>query len=187
MKAIKYYLLVLALFLLPAFSAFGQRTMKGQIFIDATGGWTPVATLGVGGYLIPGYWYSGVEGLRMRKVLAQAGSPLTEHLDTYHLKARGGYMQRLVGTRSRSVSLYAGGDAWVGLESVDPFNRLSDDYVLSINDGNTFVFGVTPRLEAEFFLGKIFAFTLGGRLPFAFLSRIRMMTWQGMAGIRIAF
>lgn len=179
--------MLLALLVVPAFSAFGQRTMKGQIFAEMAGCWTPGATLGAGGYTISGYWCAGAEGLLMRRSLAMGGEAMAEHLDIYHLKARGGYMYRFVGTRSRAVNLYGGGEAWVGLETLDPFHTMPDDIVLSIDDGNSFVFGVTPRLEAEFFLGNHFAIVLGGRVPVAFLSRLRMFNYQGTVGFRIAF
>lgn len=185
MKTIRFVVLVLALLLVPASGVFAQRTMKGQIFIDASGGWKPGATIGAGGYLIPGYWCAGVEGMLLSRRLAQAGSVMTGRLDVYHAGAHGGFMYRFVGTRSRAVNLYGGGEAWLGLESVDPFGRLPEDVVLSIADGTTFVFGVTPRLEAEFFLGRRVALTLGGRLPLTFMSRMGILSYQGTAGIRI--
>lgn len=186
MRTIRHISLLLVLLCVPAFAAFGQRTMKGQYFVDVSGGWIPTATVGTGMYTLSGYWCAGIDGLLMRRKLASGGAVLDTRLDVYHLRARGGYMYRFVGSRSRAVSLYGGGEAWVGLESVDPFRALPDDIVISI-EGNSFVVGVTPRLEAEFYVGRNVALTLGGRLPLAFLSRMRLLTAQGTAGVRVAF
>jgi len=188
MKKIRRYILVaLSLLLLTGGNVSAQRTMKGQMFLDLAGHYPLAGSVNVGQYLMPGYWMAGLEALRMREYLLMDDIVGTVSLDVWQTKAKGGYMARLVSTRSRSISLYAGGVAWVGLESVDPFKKLPDTIVIPSLPKHKFVFGVTPEVEAEFFLGSHFALVVGGRLPLAFLSNIRMVTAQARAGIRIAF
>lgn len=188
MKEIRRYILMaLALLLLTGGQAAAQRTMRGQMFLDLAGHYPVGGSIGVGQYTLPGYWTAGLEALRMRERLIMDDAVETVSLDVWQTKAKGGYMARLVSTRSRSISLYAGGVAWVGLESVDPFKKLPDTIVIPSLPKHRFVFGVTPEVEAEFFLGSHFALVVGGRLPLAFLSNIRMATLQGRAGFRVAF
>lgn len=161
--------------------------MRGQMFLDLGGAYPIGASVGVGQYRIPGYWHAGVGALRMREPLRLDGAVEDMFLDTYQAKAGGGYMFRLVSTRSRSLGLYAGGVAWGGVEVVDPLKTLPEDVVLTIEKDPSFVFGVTPRVELEIYFGRHFALTLGGQVPVAFMSRIRYATAQGTAGLRFAF
>lgn len=186
MKTFKYLSLSLAL-LLSAFTASAQRTMPGQIFVDASFAWPVSVRIGSGGYMIPGFWDAGVEALRMRKSLAREDEVLETHLDVWQLKAYGGYRHRLVSTRSRIFSLYGGGDAWVGVEVFDPFKKLPSDIVFNMSTDPSFVFGITPVLEMELFLGSHFAFVLGGRASAAFLTRMNTFSGCGYGGFRIAF
>jgi hypothetical protein len=177
----------LAILLLVCLDAGAQRTMRGQMFMNLEGQWPVGASVGVGQYLIPGYWDAGFDLMRMHEPLRLDGAVEDTFLESWQLKAGGGFMFRLLSTRSRSLSVYGGGDAWVGLEEIDPRHLLPTDVVLTIDTGRKFVFGATPRLEAEIYLGRHFALVLGGQVPVAFLSRIRYASPQGTAGIRIAF
>lgn len=186
-KARRYIIMTLLAAVAICGSAHAQRTMRGQVFVDLAGGWPVGAAVSGGCYTLPGYWRAGLEALRMREYLRLDGTVGDATLDVWQARAQGGYMYRLAAARSRVVSLYGGGTAWVGIESVDPLRQLPDDMLLSIDSGETFVFGATPRLEAELFLGQHVAILVGGQIPVAFLSRIRMTTLQATASLRLAF
>jgi len=187
MKEIRRYILVaLSLLLLFGGQANAQRTMKGQMFLDLAGHYPIGGSVNVGQYLMPGYWMAGLEELRMREYLL-LGDTDAVALDIWHTKLQGSFFYRLVSTRSRALSLYGGAGVWVGLESVDPFKKLPDTIVLPGLPDHKFVFGVTPEVNMEVFMGSHFALVVGGRLPLAFLSNIRMVTAQARAGFRIAF
>lgn len=183
----RYILVALALLLLFAGRAEAQRTMRGQMFLDLAAHYPVGASLGVGRYVMPGFWKAGLEELRMREYLLVDGTVDDVALDVWQTKLQGSFMFRLASTRSRWLSLYAGGGAWVGLESVDPLKRLPESIVLPGLPDHKFVFGVTPEVEVELFMGNHFALVVGGRMPLAFLSNIRMLTAQARAGFRIAF
>jgi len=188
MKEIRRYVIVaMALALLLAPQAMAQRTMRGQMFLDLSGHYPVGGAVSVGQYRLPGYWMAGIEELRMREYLHIGDAVDNLTLDIWHTKLQGGYMYRLVSNRSRSISMYAGGMGWIAAESVDPLKKLPDDIVLPGLPKHKFVFGVTPMVETEFFLGNHFAVVLGGRLPLAFLSNIRLATVQARAGFRFAF
>lgn len=187
MKKIRRYILVaLSILLLTGGNVSAQRTMKGQMFLDLAGHYPLAGSVNVGQYLMPGYWMAGLEELRMREYLLMDDTGSLA-LDIWQTKLQGSFFYRLVSTRSRVLSLYAGAGAWVGLESVDPFKKLPESIVLPSLPDHKFVFGVTPEVNVEVFMGSHFALVVGGRLPLAFLSNIRMVTAQARAGIRIAF
>ena len=185
-KILRYTLLTLALLTL-ALSASAQRTRSGQMFVDASFGWPMEMRVGTGGYLIPGFWDAGAEAMRMTKLLRRDGEVMDLRLEVWQLKAYGGFRYRLIPTRSRVFNVYVGGDAWVGVEAFDPFKRLPDDIIFNVSTKPSFVFGVTPALEMELFAGNHFAFVFGGRADLAFMSRIKMFTYHGYGGIRVAF
>lgn len=177
----------LAILLMVCLDASAQRTMRGQMFLDLEGQYPLGASVAVGQYTLPGYWQAGVNLLQMREYLRLDGAVDLMNLDTYHLKAEGGYMFRLLSTRSRSFGIYGGAFGWVGIEAVDPLKVLPEDILLNIDKGRSFVFGATPRLEAQLFFGNHIALVIGGEVPIAVRSRIKMFNPQGTAGLRFAF
>lgn len=175
---------VAAAFLLACAPLRAQRTMAGEVFFDLQGQYPCGGTLSVGRYVLPGYWDVTLELMRMLEPLRVDGAVGDAMLESWQAKAGGGLMLRFLSTRSRGLNLYAGASAWLGIEDLDPRRLLPADLVLAPEAGRMFVFGATPRLEAELFLGSRVALVVGGRLPVAVLSRIRYLTAEGTVGLR---
>ncbi len=189
MKARRYVMAVAVLLALGAcHEALAQRTMPGQAFVDAGGRWPLGAYVGAGGYSIPGYWSAGLGASRQTERLsyADAGEGRPASLESWRAGLLGGYMFRLVATRSRGASLYAGARGYVAIERIDPFGRLPQDILLDLDAKGAFVFGVAPRLEAEVYLAGPVALYVAGDVPVTFLSQIRTFSARAQMGLRIA-
>lgn len=181
-------LLIVALtcFLL-AFSPIGasaQRTMKGQhaIGIEVGASMLRLGDLGFGlnysQYLLNAYWqvgtYASDNSIKTINALDM------EYVDCY---LQGDYMHRLLCTRSRSISLYGGGGAFIGYEFYDPRRALPANIDIQLPTGN-FLYGVNPRIEAEIFIIKRLALTLGGCFPITFSSPLVRLRPQLKMGLR---
>lgn len=173
------------LLLATASSAAAQRTMKGQHAVGAEVS-ADVPNLGDLGlclnysqYLLNSYW----------QVYASAGDnhiqtdrgPLMEYVDCF---IGGDFMYRLIATRSRSVSLYAGGGAFIGYEFYDPRKDLPANINTNLPTGS-FLYGISPRIEAEFFLTRQMAITLGTSAMVNFSSPLVKLRPQLRIGLRI--
>ena len=173
------------LLLATASSAAAQRTMKGQHAVGAEVS-ADVPNLGDLGlclnysqYLLNSYW----------QVYASAGDnhiqtdrgPLMEYVDCF---IGGDFMYRLIATRSRSVSLYAGGGAFIGYEFYDPRKDLPANINTNLPTGS-FLYGISPRIEAEFFLTRQMAITLGTSAMVNFSSPLVKLRPQLRVGLRI--
>lgn len=186
MKVRRYILFVFAV-VLAAAPASAQRTMPGQSFVDLRGTFPIGGGVSYGQYLVSSYWKAGVGTMRQREYLRVDGIVGETPLDVWQAKAEGDFMYRLVSTRSRIFSIYGGGGLWLGAEKVDPFRTLPSDVIVDLDGQYRFIFGATPRLELEFFIGNHVAVLVGGRLPCAVFSQIRVVTLQADAGLRVAF
>jgi len=184
---VRRHIIIAFVVILAALPAHAQRTMVGQSFIDLGVRYPVGAKVSFGQYLIPAYWMAGVELMRQRSFLRVDGDVSYTPLDVWQAKAQGDFMYRLVSTRGRTLSLYAGAGLWVGAEKVDPLEALPPDVILDLNKDYVFVFGGTPRIEAEIFMGNHVALVIGGQLPLAVFSQIRILSMQATAGLRIAF
>ena len=89
-----------------------------------------------------------------------------------------------MGTRSRSINLYGGGEVIVGLELIDPFEELPHQFKVSM-EKYRFIYGISPRILAEFFFSPRFAFTIFGTLPINFSSAISNVNYNLGGGFRI--
>ena len=155
-------------------SAHAQRTMKGQGMIT-TGASSSItrmqdigAELGYGQYLLRGYWYSAA-GVSTHKIRT-SGSYLMRFIDFI---GGGGYMHRLVSTRSRSISLYAGGGAFLGYEIYDPLKELPSSISTGLAAGS-FLYGISARAEVEFFITGRFAIAASLSAPVNFSSPVSL-------------
>ena len=177
--------LTVALMACAPLSAMAQRTMKGQhaVGAEATGCIPRLGDLGLclnySQYLLNAYWqvaaYTG-----NNHIMTSNGIPM-EFIDC---TIEGGYMHRLVSTRSRSLSLYAGGGAFIGYEFYDPRKELPATIYTNLPTGN-FLYGISPRIEAEFFLTRQMAITLGTSAMVNFSSPLVKLRPQLRIGLRI--
>ena len=176
--------LTVALMACAPLSAMAQRTMKGQHAggAEATGCIPRLGDLGLclnySQYLLNAYWqvaaYTG-----NNHIMTSNGIPM-EFIDC---TIEGGYMHRLVSTRSRSLSLYAGGGAFIGYEFYDPRKDLPANIETNLPTG-TFLYGLSPMIEAEFFIIKRLALTLGGCFHLTFSSPLVILRPELRLGVR---
>ena len=96
----------------------------------------------------------------------------------------GGYMHRLVCTRSRNISLYAGGEAFLGFESYDPMSELPSNIDTGLPSGS-FLYGIAPQVVAEIFLTGKLALVAGCSSPVNLSSPITMVRPNLMLGLRM--
>ena len=154
-------------------NASAQRTSSGEL--EATVSFTAApysigAEVSVGTYLLYTYAEGGVT-LMNRKVRAGSG------YDTSFLRLEGygAWMWRFFGTYSRRFNAYIGGDLFLGWEWLDPFDRLPSIQSRELSsegysDG-VFIYGLSPRLNLEFFVFPTVALVAGTRVPFTFNSQ----------------
>lgn len=105
-------------------------------------------------------------------------------MDYVHALAVGGYLFRLAGTRSRSLSLYAGGGVLTGLEALDPFTSLPGNIVLG-RTKYSFLYGVYAQGAMEWFVGRKLAVVLQASTPVTIGSAIGWMHWSIGLGLKL--
>lgn len=163
-------------------NAQAQRTMKGQSVLGAEASYNGMSA-GIAAdysqYTLNGFWYVGVCGNDYYGWYAPE-----KQIRYDHLSAFGGYLLRLAGTRSRSVNLYGGGEAFIGAELTDPFGELPEQFRAGI-EHYRFLYGVAPKILAEFFVSSGFAFTIFGSVPINFSSDNSNFNFNVGAGFRI--
>ena len=137
------------------------------------------AEISYGQYLLEGYWTASAKGAM--HTLVTSSDIRMRFLD---MTFSGGYMHRLVCTRSRSISLYAGGDAFLGFETYDPMNELPSNIDTGLPSGS-FLYGIAPQVVAEFFLTGKLALVAGCYSPVNFSSPITMVRPNLILGLRM--
>ena len=105
-------------------------------------------------------------------------------MDYVHALAEGGYLFRLAGTRSRSLSLYAGGGVLIGVEALDPFSSLPGNIVLG-RAKYSFLYGVYAQGAMEWFVGRKLAVMLQASAPVTIGSAIGWMHWSVGLGLKL--
>lgn len=185
----KRFLLITA-FLLCCLIAGAQRTSRGMGEITLTAGSTLShwgGELTYGQYLMSSYWFSGV-AFHNR---FEWDIPSGEKIHFPRLEARGGMLYRLLSSYNRAVSLYVGGDVFLGMEMLDLYGTLTEPVRRSLlNNGYKpyqFIYGTAPRVELELFLSPSFALVAGGRAPLTFGTRFPLLGWELSAGGRLNF
>ena len=165
--------------------ANAQRTMKGQyaIGIDISGRIPNISDIGLclhySQYLLDGYWQVGAYSGN-NQIMTSNGL----NLKYFDSTISGNYMHRLIATRSRSISLYAGGGAFIGYEFYDPRKELPANIDTKLPTGN-FLYGISPSIEAAFFLTRQLALTVCGVAMINFSSPLVKFRPQMRMGLRI--
>lgn len=179
-------ILSVILFLSQPCQAKAQRTMNGQSILTAEV--TALAAMhpgdfGInidyGQYLLSGYWYCSLAGEHNR--IATTTSYSIRYMDAY---AGGGYLHRILASRSRVFGLYAGGGAFIGYEFIDPMNERPSNISTSL-PGGCFQYGIIPEVEIEIFILRKTALTIGADSPIYFTSPLRKIRPRLKAGIRV--
>ena len=183
--AIKAAIFLSTLMASSQLQAHAQRTMSGQNNISLCA-YSPLSNIkDYGGeihwgqYMLNSHWRIEASGCCLRKA-TQTG----HILETCNITLGGSYMHRLAGTRSRSVSLYAGGGAFIGYEFFDPSGRLPE-YISTGLAKHGFLYGIHATTEAEFFVCRNVALVLYASIPINFSSPLGMVRFKTGGGIRI--
>ena len=101
------------------------------------------------------------------------------------------WLYRPYGTRNRKFSLYIGGDIFFGYERMDLFNQASATCRQSLyNIGYSkykIIYGLSPRIEGELFVGQQWAILFPIRIPITFNSQVGVFGFEVGVGARYNF
>lgn len=165
--------------------ALAQRTMRGESLVTASyqhlfqDAGVHGAEVSYGQYLSGSYWKAGVRGSDYMY------TPETSQPFRYqHLAAYGEWMYRLAATRGRTLNLYGGGGAFMGVETVDIWSPKRERAREGFEE-EAFLYGVSISAEAELFLSRRLALVLSGTLPLNFSSQFGWFHCQVGAGLRV--
>ena len=174
--------ITLVVMLAASIPASAQRTMSGQSSIGLSArynGSSVGAEAFYGMYTLGGLWDVSLSGDRYT-----VGISTGSRLEYYDICAKGGYLFRLLATRSRSLNLYAGGGIFAGAELLDPQGRIPS-YIDLGAPQTAFLYGIYAETTLEVFLGTRCAFLLTGILPLNFSSPVSMLHYGGQVGFKI--
>ena len=172
---------LIMLFLLCALplTARAQRTTCGGGMVSLEGFYPLGAGLSYGQYLPSSYWEAGVNALWRNHDIND------EYKMQYMpLCAFGNWLYRIVGTRSRSINLYAGAGVFLGWEFYDPCKTLPDFISGAISDG-TFLYGISAKIQLQAFLSRRFSVLLSGLAPINFSSPCKWIQPCASLGLRL--
>ena len=177
---------------LMSLTASAQRTAYGERQLNIEAHVSPApsfgAALSYGQYLLTSFWEGGVTADDYLKQNSEDGL-----FDNLRVEGYGAFLYRIFGTRNRQLSVYVGGDAFLGFEFLDPFKRLTQpSYQSYLNDGykaSQFIYGVSPRAEAEFFVSRDIALVARVRVPVTLNTQFRsdLVGFVGAVGVRYNF
>ena len=140
-----------------------------------------------GGYLRSSLWKAGVRAIDWNhRISSDTGVGHDDLFDHIAWSLYGGWRYRLFGTYNRVLSVYGGGDVFLGINQYEAFRILPSELKTGLPKSQ-FIYGVLPELEAEFFVGRCVALTLGVQLPVTLGSSLKSDKWNltGSIGVRI--
>lgn len=178
-------LLFVCILFFVSIAAQARRTSPGQFFGDVYGTYTFTSFgggLSFGGYTRLGYWYGGGTYANNTCLLS-----VGTEMDFPHVFADGGYMFRIVSTRSHSLNIYGGAGGFLGAELVDPQGKIAPSGKISPSGkvyGTSFLYGFYPQLTAEVFPLESVAFFVDARMPVNFVSIGGHIFFHLSAGVR---
>ena len=178
-------MLIIACLMMCSQSLSAQRTANRQSMVSVSAVSSLLrpqevgAVVSYGQYLLEGYWTASAKG--GMHTLVTSSDIRMRYLEVTFC---GGYMHRLVCTRSRNISIYAGGEAFLGFESYDPMSELPSNIDTGLPSGS-FLYGIAPQVVAEIFLTGKLALVAGCSSPVNFSSPITMVRPNLMLGLRM--
>lgn len=179
-------LLFVCILFFVSLAAQARRTSPGQFFGDVYGTYTFTSFgggLSFGGYTRLGYWYGGASFENNSCVLSNGNE-----MEFPHVFADGGYMFRIVSTRSHGLNIYGGAGGFLGVELVDPQGKIAPSGKISPSGkvyGTSFLYGFYPQLTAEVFPFESVAFFVDARMPVNFVSIGGHIFFYLSVGVRI--
>ena len=178
-------MLIIACLMMCSQSLSAQRTANRQSMVSVSTVSSLLrpqeveAEISYGQYLLEDYWTASAKG--GMHTLVTSSDIRMRYLEVTFC---GGYMHRLICTRSRNISLYAGGEAFLGFESYDPMSELPSNIDTGLPSGS-FLYGIAPQVVAEIFLTGKLALVAGCSSPVNFSSPITMVRPNLILGLRM--
>ncbi len=185
--------LTLVLIVAAQGKATAQRTAEGSIFIGVSQMVSAYAIpsggmdICAGGYLNNSLWKAGVRVVDWNHhISSDTEVDHDELFDHIAWSLHGGWRYRLLCTYNRALSLYLGGDAFIGLNQYEALRKLPDELSTGLPECE-FIYGVCPEVELEIFVSRNVALTLGALLPVTLGSSLKSDKWNltGSLGVRI--
>ena len=167
-------------------SAHAQRTMNRQnvVTLEAASSCYSFKDVGMhaswGQYGLTWYWKAWLNA-GPYSITVKTGDRMTYGQVT----SGADFMYRLVSNRRRSLSLYAGGGAFLGIESYNLWHKLPP-YIETDFPKARFLYGLDASLEFEAYISRTVALTVSGTAPFTISSLVRPFHFQLRLGVRVA-
>ncbi|MBQ0070997.1 MAG: conjugal transfer protein TraO [Spirochaetales bacterium] len=183
------------LLVFSAISTFAQRTSQGTFFATIETGTTfsSFGLVGIEGglYSRNGFWDVRIGSMMISRRTVGSMAENTGRLSAMRADLEGSYMFRLYSNKNRIFNLYAGGGAFIGAEMIDPFGTFSRTAVLPFSTSTVFIYGISPRADAEFFFLPMtvpnLALTGIIRTPLCFNSQMQMFHAELLVGLKYNF
>ena len=195
MKKSAFIVVTTLLFLTGAVTVHAQRTSQGTIEVTAS---VNTSFNSFGGDISAAYYfqssYIGGGVSYMDRKFHEKN--YDENVSLGRAEAYVTWMWRFFGSRGRAVNLYLGGDIFLGIEMLDPFKQctaVTRQALYNVNfEKNRIIYGLSPRLEGEFFVAPRVAIVLPLRLPIAFNTnrkgeRLWIVGYEAGIGARFNF
>lgn len=180
----KQLIMVICAILVACSQAFAQRTVPGDGALTIVPVYTGTSFGGHAGWTQWTLWGGWDAGLAVRDYTAKATEKV--RFNYTHIVLESDAMYRLLSTRSRSISLYGGGGAFIGVELTDPFSKLPDWISTDIGKAE-FLYGIQAMLEADFYVMKRLSIGIRGAVPINFSSAHNWFHWETGLAFRYDF
>ena len=147
---------------------FAQRTAKG-LNVAGLSAVSDLTSAGVELYFGKNLFRSYTGG---GLIFGNTGFSTPMGEDSYFTSFEGFYdfMWRAFYTRSRNFNVYVGADLFIGAEILDMYAKLTAPTFKALENAGyqsaALIFGASPRVEAEWFLGPYFSLNAGLRFAF---------------------
>lgn len=175
--------LSLLLLISTAGMSYAQRTIDGQYTVSGESFYTGSS---LGGRISVGR-YTGLGILNTSIAVANHRLDISDRLvgskvDALHVYGEVSMMLVLISNRAHSLLLYGGAGAFIGAEALDPFGKLPKD--IEVVKPISPIYGISPRVEADVFIGRRMALTVACQAPFN-IDMLRF-AYELALGFRIA-
>lgn len=188
----KRSVVIIALALLLPLSAFAQRTVNGTSIVELAGS-VPIADRGAGfsvlygRYVLDGFWDAGLVADTFVKDFTAPDH--SAEYDVVHLSGAYERQWRIISTWNRVFNIYAGGGVFLGVELIDPFNKLdyrkTGDRVDS--SSASFLYGASGAVSAELYILPYVSISVTARPKVFGGSNYGRFSAPASAGLRISF
>lgn len=197
-RFLKYFIISVAVTVLASFNLHAQQTAYGETFVGLSASADFPYFTGLGAEIEVGTYrsaicFGGNLSMQDRSVL-ESNSGERLHYIRWTLGPE--LMWRLFGNKARTLSVYLGGDAFFGTETLDTWKTLSPETWQGLTVGttednsfkeSTVIYGAGARAEVEFFPLPRLAVTARIRPNVCLGGQFRWFKCEVSAGVRYNF